>query len=255
MAGERAQLDAWFSRQSERLRSGALFNGSRDAADAIGRADAALRPFRFGEPRRERALNYAGRAYVQADDGAARFAAGLLEAAGPALADAVREEVFPFVEHAIEQWPVETGRSRAALTLDVRADPSGLLELTFFGADPKTYFVRYAGVKRDDVRRRQIVDAMRVRLGGDQRLVPDAVADEIAAQFASTRGYVRAVWNQRGQPVLRRKYTLPGGGDPAGLNAWSAQARIPFRPMFARLRESAGVKIGTSAARFSKGTT
>lgn len=251
-------VTTFFADQAARVRGGAFFGKATTAAEAIGRAERSMRGLKFSEPRMARAQVAAGRVWVMADDGASRFATGLLGILPKTLQDAFAAEVVPWARQVIEEWPVKTGRSRSAIALEVD-EADGFVTWTLLGAAPYTYFIKYArkakGAPTEFAREVYAYVDKRMRAkGGSVSFPTNEILGYASKQFGSTVDEVRQMLRNVGaankeaaQPV----YRLPGGGDAKGWNAWQAQATIPFRPMFARLSDKAGLALARNARAFT----
>lgn len=62
---------------------------------------------------------------ITVSDSVNRITARLIEKAGPVVADAFNRHLVPIAEQAFDAWPVQTGRSKAALALEIEVAADG----------------------------------------------------------------------------------------------------------------------------------
>lgn len=255
-------IDAFFSAQSSRVRGGKFFVGVESADAALAKAKQRMGQwsgksggFKYAASKLEkRQLDYTGRAFVAADEGAGRFAAGLIKLIGPSFEQAFETVVIPWARHVIDQWPVATGASRSALALEVDATDSGVVSIALVGGDPKTFFVAYS--KGRDAQKesfeRGVIRYLTTRIehGGNGKQLEDGAQSAAAEQFKITIDQVRRIWYNR--DTQRKVYRLPDGTDAKGAHAWSAQARKPFAPMVVKLASVTDARISRNAKAFTE---
>jgi len=243
-------IGSFFSEQSARVRGGKFFSGTATAHEALKQAEQAMANLRFNPARRARAGQYAAGSWIAADEGAGRFADGLLSALGPSMRSAFEREMVPFASHIINEWPEKTGRSKSALALDVDVTPEGLVTMKMIGGDPKTFYVKYKLALRKETFKMGVLRYIANVMGTSAKVAadPDALA-LAAAQFKITTAEANQIWTDR--LPERRVYRLPDGTDAQGAAAWAEQAAHPFKPMVERMAKTCGIALSRNAAAFT----
>lgn len=251
-------IDSFFADQSARVRGGKFFRGVDSSASAIETARRAMGQWSgksggfnyMASKLAARAQDYAGRSYIAADDGAARFAKGILETLGPSFRAAFEAEIIPWARHVIDEWPVATGRSKSAIALEVDTRADGAVSITLVGGDPKTFFVAYSKGRNLDFDHAVIrYLTANMDTGGTGTQLQDGAAGRAAEQFGIGLDRVRRIWYNRNQQ--RTVYRLPSGADAAGSYAWVAQARAPFKPMVDRMAKTCEYQLSRNASAFA----
>ena len=251
-------IDSFFADQSQRVRGGKFFRGVDSSASAIAKAKRDMGQwsgksggFAYAASKLEaRSLNYAGRSWIAADSGASSFAAGLIRILGPSFEAAFIKHVVPWASHVIDEWPVDTGKSKSAIALEVDAREDGAVSISLIGGDPKTFFVQYAA-GRDLAFDRAVIRYLTPMMAkdGQSRYLREGAAEKASKQFGVDIARIRRIWYERA--AQRVTYKLPNGGDAAGKYAWVAQARAPFKPMVDAMARTCGIELSRNAGAFT----
>ena len=102
--------------------------------------------------------------WMSVDDELRNATLDWLDAAAPAVGGAFHKHFTPFVQAAIDSWPVRTGLSRSLLVAGIQRVGEGQVEAELIGGAPYTLIMRWGGPRtrqagKSQKRRKRLRDA------------------------------------------------------------------------------------------------